>query len=53
MRPGFGQFSTPSPEYLRFAAQYGVKDVLLNTPSLPDAGGKWGSQRPCQVAPDG
>ena len=41
MRAGFGQFSTPSREYLRFAAQYGVKDVLLNTPQLPDAGGKW------------
>ena len=41
MRAGFGQFSTPGREYLRFAAQYGVKDVLLNTPQLPDAGGKW------------
>ncbi len=41
MRAGFGQFNTPSREYLRFAAQYGVKDVLLNTPQLPDAGGKW------------
>ncbi len=41
MRAGFGQFNTPSREYLRFAAQYGVKDVLLNTPELPDAGGKW------------
>ena len=41
MRAGFGQFNTPSPEYLRFAAQYGVRDVLLNTPTLPDAGGKW------------
>ena len=41
MRTGFGQFSTPSPEYLRFAAQYGATDVLLNTPSLHDAGGKW------------
>ncbi len=41
MRAGFGQFSTASREYLRFAAQYGVKDVLLNTPQLPDAGGKW------------
>ena len=41
MRAGFGQFNTPGREYLRFAAQYGVKDVLLNTPRLPDAGGKW------------
>ncbi len=41
MRAAFGQFNNPSPEFLRFAAQYGVKDVLLNTPQLPDAGGKW------------
>ncbi len=41
MRAGFGQFNTPGREYLRFVAQYGVKDVLLNTPQLPDAGGKW------------
>lgn len=41
MRVGFGQFNNPSPEFLRFAAQYGVTDVLLNTPQLPDAGGKW------------
>ena len=41
MRAGFGQFNTPGREFLRFAAQYGVKDVLLNTPQLPDAGGKW------------
>ena len=34
MRPGFGQFKFPSSEYLRFAAQYGVKDILLNTPVL-------------------
>ena len=32
MRPGFGQFNTASSEYLRFAAQYGVKDILLNNP---------------------
>ena len=41
MRPGFGQFNTPTPEFLRFAAQYGVKDVLLAQPQIPDAGGKW------------
>lgn len=41
MRAGFGQFNTASPEFLHFAAQYGVKDVLLNTPQLPDTGGKW------------
>ena len=41
MRAGFGQFNTPTPEFLRFAAQYGVKDVLLAQPQIPDAGGKW------------
>jgi hypothetical protein len=30
MRAGFGQFKTATPEYLRFAAQYGAEDVLLN-----------------------
>ncbi len=41
MRAGFGQFSSASPEFLRFAQQFGVTDVLLNTPELPDRGGKW------------
>ena len=41
MRAGFGQFDTPSREYLRFAAQFGATDVLLNRPKLPEAGGKW------------
>ena len=36
MRAGFGQFNTASSEYLRFAAQYGVKDVLLNNPILQE-----------------
>lgn len=36
MRPGFGQFNTASSEYLRFAAQYGVKDILLNNPILQE-----------------
>ncbi len=36
MRPGFGQFNVATPEYLRFAAQYGVKDILLNNPSLQE-----------------
>jgi len=39
MRPGFGQFKVATSEYLRFAAQFGATDVLLNTPELP------GSQR--------
>lgn len=41
MRAGFGQFNTPGREYLKFAAEYGVTDVLLNAPHVPDAGGKW------------
>ena len=41
MRAGFGQFKDPSPEFLRFAVQYGATDILLNTPNLPTAGGKW------------
>lgn len=41
MRPAFGQFRDATPEFLRFAAQYGVQDVLLNTPHLPDHGGTW------------
>ncbi len=41
MRPGFGQFNVATPEYLQFAAQFGATDVLLNTPLLPGAGGRW------------
>lgn len=41
MRAGFGQFNQATPEYLRFAAQYGATDVLLNTPQLPGTGGRW------------
>ena len=41
MRSAFGQFRTPTPEFLRYAQQYGATDVLLNTPDLPDYGGKW------------
>lgn len=41
MRVGFGQFAHPSREFLAFAAQYGATDVLLNTPQLPAAGGRW------------
>ena len=41
MRAGFGQFKEATPEYLRFAAQYGARDVLLNSPNLPGAGGRW------------
>ena len=41
MRAGFGQFRQATPEYLRFAGQYGATDVLLNNPDLPGAGGRW------------
>ena len=41
MRAGFGQFREATPEYLRFAAQYGATDVLLNTPDIPGGGGRW------------
>ncbi|MBT4073698.1 MAG: mannonate dehydratase [Chloroflexi bacterium] len=41
MRAGFGQFKEATPEYLRFAQQYGGTDILLNTPNLPVAGGRW------------
>jgi len=36
MRPGFGQFNVATPQYLRFAAQYGVKDILFNSPILQE-----------------
>ena len=41
MRAGFGQFKDATPEYLQFAAQFGATDILLNTPNLPGAGGRW------------
>ena len=39
MRAGFGQFKEATPEYLRFAAQYGATDVLLNNANLPNVRG--------------
>jgi hypothetical protein len=41
MRAGFGQFQVPSPEYLLFALQFGVTDILFNTVNIPSVGGKW------------
>ena len=41
MKPGFGQFNQPSRDYLKFCAQFGVKDVLLNSVTLPSSGGVW------------
>ena len=45
MRPGFGQFNTPSSEFLIFCSQFGATDVLLNmlspTSTLPSQDGLW------------
>ncbi len=41
MRLGLGQFNTPSPEYLRFAAQFGVTDIVFNRAQLPVVDGTW------------
>ena len=44
MRVGFGQFDQPTPEYFRFAAQYGATDVLMNFnrgAPFPSIGGRW------------
>ena len=35
MRHGYGQFKEATPEFLRFAKQFGASDILLNTPNLP------------------
>ena len=41
MRLGIGQFNSANPEYLLFAQQLGIKDVLLNTARLPSVNGTW------------
>ena len=41
MRLAIGQFSNPEPEYLLFARQFGIQEVLLNTPDLPSEEGTW------------
>ncbi|MBM32615.1 MAG: mannonate dehydratase, partial [Chloroflexi bacterium] len=41
MRAGFGQFNSASPEYLKFAKQFGATDILLNHADLPGANGRW------------
>ena len=41
MRAGFGQFKSASPEYLKFAKQFGATDILLNHADLPGANGRW------------
>jgi hypothetical protein len=39
VRAGFGLVRTATPEYLRFAAQFGAEDILLNNAALSGAGG--------------
>ena len=41
MRVALGQFSHPKPEFLFFARQFGIQEVLLNTPMLPSENGTW------------
>ena len=46
MRCGLGQFMHPTPEFLKFAQQYGATDILLNQNNdkdshLPDGNNKW------------
>ena len=41
MRAGFGQFREATPEFLRFAAQFGATDVLLNSADIPGVNGRW------------
>ena len=49
MRHGYGQFKEATPEFLRFAKQFGATDVLLNTPNLPAPGGTLATQRSDQT----
>ena len=43
MRCGLGQFMHPTPEFLKFAQQYGATDILLNQSHshLPDDNNRW------------
>ncbi|MFW6174546.1 MAG: mannonate dehydratase [Chloroflexota bacterium] len=41
MRPGIGQGGGPTSDFLRMAAQLGIKDVIVNQPSIPANGGRW------------
>ena len=35
MRVGLGQIPDPNAEYLKFTAQYGATDVVVNRANLP------------------
>ena len=41
MRIGLGQIPGPGSEYLKFAAQFGVTDVVVNQAKLPVIDGSW------------
>ena len=41
MRIGLGQLQNPSAEYLAYAAQFGVTDIVLNRANLPVVDGSW------------
>jgi D-mannonate dehydratase len=41
MRIGMGLNSSSNREALRFMAQLGIQDVVLNTPPVPVRNGKW------------
>ena len=41
MRAGFGSYNQPTEGFLRFCAQFGATDVLLDTANLPGVDGRW------------
>ena len=41
MRIGMGSNTSSSTEALRFMAQLGIQDVVLNTPPIPVKDGRW------------
>ncbi len=38
---GIGQGGGPTPDFLRFAAQIGAENIVLNQPSIPVRNGRW------------
>ena len=41
MRAGLGQINQATPEFLLYAQQYGMNDIVFNTPGLPSHDGTW------------
>ena len=41
MRIGLGKGGAADRQFLRFAAQLGIQDVVINTPPVPVKDGKW------------